>query len=107
MLSTVAKARDEIIAKLETVSQLKPGMFVTPVATLKHHAHVASAPTSAREQGPELTESASKLLEMQSENSREQLSFFLRAQKLHDANLKKNMEFALNCLRKREELDQM
>jgi hypothetical protein len=49
----------------------------------------------------------SKFLEQQDKTNREQLDFFLKAHERHDQNLKKNMEFALNCLRKREEIDRM
>ena len=52
-------------------------------------------------------EQTKKILEQQEETNKRQLDFFLKAHQRHDVNLKKKMSFALNCLRKREEIDRM
>jgi hypothetical protein len=108
MLAVAVKAREEIIAKLEAVPYPKPGVFVTPVDDLTHKALDPQADTTGRRNSePRVGPDTLKFLEEQREANQVQLSFFLRAHERHDANLKKNMEFALNCLRKREELDRM
>ena len=79
-----------------------------PVEALTHKTLDPKAdPMVRRASEPPVSPDTIKFLEQQQEANKEQLSFFLRAHERHDANLKKNMEFALNCLRKREELDKM
>ena len=120
MLAVVIKARESIIAKLEAVPHPKPGVFITPVEALTHQTlepvtgpkpgskpDLKSDPKARRGSEPPISEETAKFLEQQNDVNREQLGFFLRAHERHDTNLKKNMEFALNCLRKREEIDRM
>ena len=102
MIGVVAKARKDIIAKLHVIPPSKVGVFLTSVQELKHQ----NDATSATEPG-KVDEQTARFLEQQNEVNNEQLGFFLKAHERHDINLKKNMTFALNCLRKREEIDKM
>ncbi len=104
MLVSVAKARKDIIAKLQVVPASKVGVFLAPVQELKH-SPAGTTPKAAA--GQPLDEETSRFLEQQDRVNKEQLEFFLKAHERHDLNLKKNMEFALSCLRKREEIDKM
>lgn len=97
MLAVLVKARKDIIAKLAVLPPSKAGVFLAPVYELTHD----PAPP---EEKP-IDDQTAKFLEQQNEMNKEQLEFFLKAHERHDINLKKNMEFALGCLRKREEID--
>eukprot|EP01022_Parablepharisma_sp_SALTPOND_P031232 TRINITY_DN78_c1_g1_i1.p2 TRINITY_DN78_c1_g1~~TRINITY_DN78_c1_g1_i1.p2 ORF type:complete len:457 (+),score=110.75 TRINITY_DN78_c1_g1_i1:11636-13006(+) len=82
MLATVAKCRKDLISKQSPKAGKMQDIKTTEVQT-------------------------ERLLEQQNETNKKQLSFFLKAHQRHDVNLKKNMEFALNCLKKREQIDRM
>lgn len=106
MLTIVHKARNRIVAKLAQIPHPKPGVFLASPEELQHK-KVEPAETTANVPEPlaKLDEDGVKFLEQQNQTNKAQLDFFLKSHERQDQNLKKKMEFALNCLRKREEID--
>lgn len=108
MLTIVHKARDKIVAKLASVPNPKPGVFLASPEEL-HHKKKEESKMSSSSASPlaKLDDDALKFLEQQNESNKVQLDFFMKSHERQDVNLKKKMEYALNCLRKREEIDKM
>lgn len=110
MLATVIQARDEIICKIGTITQPKPGVFLTSLIEMNGNnpeVTVNSMPSSPSYLHQSLDEETNKFLEQQSEANKRQLSFFLRAHERHDLIMKRNLEYSLDCLRRRQEIDKM
>ena len=101
MILTVKRTREDIITKLDTVEQVKPGTFIQPIEKLRRKEDdIEPTPRSARS-----NEHIMKYLEMQSVANKEQMEFFLKFQQRHDANLKKTMASTVEYLRRLELID--
>lgn len=109
MLLIVHKARMKMFGKMKEYKankNQKQGFFITSSDELIQNDEENNK-LSSSVPGPldKLDEKAIKFLEQQNQTNNAQLKFFLKAHERQDINLKKKMEFALNCLQKREKLD--
>jgi len=98
MLTTVAKTRKDMIYVKN--SPMNKSDCKTP-----ENAFVTQLDATTK--SADFTAHTERLLLAKEEMNKKQFSFFLKAHQRHDINLKKNMEFALHCLQKREEIDKM
>ena len=71
MLTTVKRARDEIILKLDTVQRVKPGTFVRPVDELLRKEDAAKITSSSVTSAKPMDDQVMKILEKQSQLNKE------------------------------------